>query len=162
MKSFVRFSKKVLLTGFLVIQIVGLFLVCLTIVLLLPTHKDVVFVITIFLSTFALGVLFSWIPTLIYTLAIVGIIYISKRNGVSNVVIFLQSILLTLVIYMAIAFVGNYTLERTFCIRYSDFQSPFFSISIMTGFLGTCAMVYKLEARKGQKLTKGSEKGVTL
>jgi len=136
-----QFSKKVLLTGYLVIQFVGLTLGCLTIGLSFET-PNVASGKAIFLPVFMMGFILSCIPTLIYAVAIEGMIYFSKKNGIPDIVICLQSILLTLVICILVVFADNYNAEGIFCIGCSDLQSPPIIISIIAGFLGTCVMVY--------------------
>jgi uncharacterized membrane protein len=151
--SRIQIFNKVLLTGYLVTQVVGLLLGCLMFVLLFETRASL---IAVFLLFFIMGFIISCIPTLIYTVAIAGMMYFSKRNGVLNIVICLQSILLTLAICVLVVFADNYYTEGVFCIRYSDLQSPLITISIIAGFMGTCAMVH-MDAKKTDNTGK-SEK----
>jgi hypothetical protein len=154
MKSFkIRLVKEVLLPGYLVIQIFGLFAGCLT-ALLLISPFGVYSIMATLLYFFIFGLIVSCIPAMIYSVIFFVILYFLKKKGISNIAICLLSILLMIIILTVFILIDSYDASGRFCMRWNEFQSPYVIISILAGHLGAGTMLYRFEKVIEQSNTK--------
>jgi len=154
MKSFkIRLVKEVLLPGYLVIQIFGLFAGCLT-ALLLISPFGIYSITATLLFFFIFGLIASCIPAMIYSVIFFGILYFLKKKGISNIAICLLSILLMTSVVTGFILVDGFDASGQFCMRWDVFQSPYVIISILAGHLGAGTMLYRFEKVIEQSNTK--------